>query len=96
MGGIYDIRNLIPPVKPVAEIQKTGKEQENITPGQFEMLLRAAQRSQQNFQKAVEEKVEEKKESDDNTKQQMQVSLQASFGLMNQLLTRVEKPKEKK
>ena len=95
MGGINDIQNLITPVKPVAEIQKTGKEQENITPGQFEMLLRAAQRSQQNFQKAVEEKVEEKKESVDDAKQQMQMSLQASFGMLNQILTRVEKPKKK-
>lgn len=96
MGGIYDIRNLITPVKPVSEIQKTGKEQENINPGQFEMLLRAAQESQQSFENFVEEKVEEKKEPVDNTNQQMQVSLQASFGLMNQLLARAEKPKEKK
>lgn len=95
MGGINDIQNLIIPVQPVSEIQKTGKEQENITPGQFEMLLRAAQRSQQNFQKAVEEKTEEKKESDVNTKQQMQMSLQASYGMLNQLLVKAEKLKKK-
>ena len=95
MGGIYDISTLFPPVKPVTEIRKTGKEQENINPRQFEMLLRAAQESQKSFNNSVEEKVEEK-EPVDNTKQQMQVSLQASFGLMNQLLARAEKPKEKK
>lgn len=95
MGGINDIRYLIPPVQPVSEIQKTGKEQENITPGQFEMLLRAAQESQQSFQNSVEEKNEEEKETVDNTKQQIQASLQASYGLMNRLLARVEKPKKK-
>ena len=95
MGGIYDISTLFPPVKPVSEIQKTGKEQENINHGQFEMLLKAAQESQQNFQKVVEEKDEEKKESDVNTKQQMQMSLQASYGMLNRLLVKVEKPKKK-
>lgn len=93
MGGINDIQNLILPVQPVSEIQKTGKEQRGVTPGLFEKLLHEAQMAQE---KSLEEQKtsEEKERQVDITNQQM--SLQYSSFLMSQLLNKADKKKDEK
>lgn len=93
MGGINDIQNLILPVQPVSEIQKTGKEQRGVTPGLFEKLLHEAQIAQE---KSLEEQKtsEEKERQVDITNQQM--SLQYSSFLMSQLLNKTDKKKDEK
>lgn len=94
MGGINDIQNLILPVQPVSEIQKTGKEQRGVTPGLFEKLLHEAQIAQEKSLEAQRSSEEEKERQVDITNQQM--SLQYSTFLMSQLLSKADKKKDEK
>lgn len=93
MGG-NDIQNLILPVQPVSEIQKTGKEQRGVTPGLFEKLLHEAQMAQEKSLEAQRASEEKERQVDTTVNQQM--SLQYSSFLMSQLLSKADKKKDEK